>query len=282
MRAGMLLALSVAATIAFSGGAQAGGSLKDLPPPEIVYDWSGVYVGVHAGGTSFDQDTEFEKFHLKGLGKGTTHELEGWLAGGHVGVQRQIGHFVFGLEASLSAGDVNDTASGSYNFNFVQHTWLGSFEIFGSGDEHITVDMRHLLLLTGRVGFAWNQWMIYAKGGYAGAEIGTNTQLAGELGACLFVCGSEDYSISGKTSERHHGWTIGGGLEFMVRPNLILGVEYNYVDLGSKTHKGTAVGEFAGFDFNPEYAMKVDPDAMHTVFARLSIKLGDAPAASMK
>jgi hypothetical protein len=68
----------------------------------------------------------------------------------------------------------------------------------------------------------------------------------------------------------------------MVRPNLIIGVEYNYVDLGSKTHKGTAVGEFADFDFNPEYAMKVDPEAMHTVFARLSIKLGDAPAASMK
>ena len=270
----MLLALSVAATIAFSGGAQAGGSLKDLPPPEIVYDWSGVYVGVHAGGTSFDQDTEFEKFHLKGLGKGTTHELEGWLAGGHVGLQRQIGHLVFGLEASLSAGDVNDTASGSYEFN--------AFGFFGSGDERITADMRHLLLLTGRVGFTWDQWMIYAKGGYAGAEIGLNTELEGELGICIIRCLSSDYSISGKTSERHHGWTIGGGLEFMVRPNLILGVEYNYVDLGSETHRGTAVGKFAKFDFKPEYAMKVDPDAMHTVFARLSIKLGDAPTASMK
>lgn len=278
----MLLAWSVAATVALSGGAQAGGSLKDLPPPETVYDWSGVYVGVHAGGTSFDQDTEFEKFHLKGMGKGATHELEGWLAGGQVGLQRQIGRFVFGLEASLSAGDVNDTASDSFEFRAVSGRPPFAFGVFGSGDERITADMRHLLLLTGRLGFTWNQWMIYAKGGYAGAEIGTKTQLAGELGGCLFVCGSEDYSISGKTSERHHGWTIGGGLEFMVRQNLILGVDYNYVDLGSKTHKGAAVGEFAGFDFNPEYAMKVNPDAMHTVVARLSIKLGDAPAASMK
>ena len=38
------------------------------------------------------------------------------------------------------------------------------------------------------------------------------------------------------TEERHHGWVIGGGLEYMVHPNVILGVDYSYIDLGSERH----------------------------------------------
>jgi hypothetical protein len=34
----------------------------------------------------------------------------------------------------------------------------------------------------------------------------------------------------------HHGWYGGGGIEWGVTPNFILGVEAYYVGLGSETH----------------------------------------------
>ena len=271
---------------AFAGQAQAGGSLKDDPLPGIVYDWSGLYVGGHVGSARLDLDTEYEKHHHKKFSKGTDYELDGWLAGGHVGLQRQFNHLVLGVEASLSGGSVSDTEGSSFSFDEVRRTSFGPVGLFGSGDQELSARMRNLLLLTGRVGFAWEQWLAYVKGGYASAEISVKGDFEGELGACLgfLGCGSAPYSLSGETSERHHGWTVGGGLEFMVRPNVILGLEYNYIDLGSKTHKGTAEGSFSKFDFDADYAVKVDPDALHVVYARLSLKLGDPvhAAAPMK
>ena len=36
-------------------------------------------------------------------------------------------------------------------------------------------------------------------------------------------------------SRTHFGWTVGGGMDFAATNNLIVGLEYLFVDLGSKT-----------------------------------------------
>src|SRR3982750_4098705 len=75
----------------------------DMPvkaPPIVAaaYDWSGVYVGVHAGygGGMKDWDARTIDFVARGF-----------LAGGQVGINKQINSLVFGLELDGSWADIN-------------------------------------------------------------------------------------------------------------------------------------------------------------------------------
>ncbi len=68
--------------------------------------------------------------------------------------------------------------------------------------------------LTGRVGYAVDNWLWYVKGGAAWADV--------------------DYSIGGvKLGDTRTGWTVGGGLEYGLTPNWSAKLEYNFLDFGS-------------------------------------------------
>src|SRR5262245_40104141 len=76
-------------------------------PPVVYYDWSGVYGGVNIGGGWNTVDQTFPNPPLLGgvgpgnLGNVSTSPSSGIL-GFHVGVQRQCGAWVLGVEAALS------------------------------------------------------------------------------------------------------------------------------------------------------------------------------------
>ena len=67
-------------------------------------------------------------------------------------------------------------------------------------------------------------------------------------------------------NETHQGWFIGGGLEYAATDNVIVGAEYNYIDLGGKkNHNGTT-------DIGIPY-VNADVEAqIHTITARVSFK----------
>ena len=103
------------------------------------------------------------------------------------------------------------------------------------------------------------------KGGFASANVRTHTF---DATAC---CGGT-VSAFADTSERHNGWTIGGGLERVIAPNLTIGIEYNYVDLGAKTH---ATRSLATDAVQMDYTLRVAPEPSHAVAVRLNLQLGD-------
>jgi len=76
--------------------------------------------------------------------------------------------------------------------------------------------------VTGRVGYAWDRLLTYAKGGGAWThdkyEILNNSNVT-------FATASETRS----------GWTVGGGFEYAITNNLSMFFEYNYYDLGTRT-----------------------------------------------
>jgi len=92
-----------------------------------------------------------------------------------------------------------------------------------------STDINPVATVTGRLGIAADQWLLYAKAGWAGAQVdasGRNTALP------------DSFSID----EWRNGWTVGGGLEYRVTRNLSLGVEYSFIDLGSEhLHGRTAL-----------------------------------------
>lgn len=269
-----------------------GGSIKDVPVAPVVYDWSGLYVGGHVGWGWSSIDTELIHPHalvhtLEFLGAplASSQDVDGWLAGGHIGLQHQFGRWVLGVEASFTGGDVDGTSS--TGFSGMAGNWLANAE--WEGEASTRTKISQLFTATGRLGYAWERWMGYVKGGYASAEVGVHSDVAGEGRACIFMLGCRDFGFaaSSSSSKRHDGWTVGAGFEYMLRPDVILGLEYNYIDLGARGHSGS--GE-AYFDIGPHEMdggiytkTRVDPDAIHAVYARLSFKLGrEAPAAPLK
>jgi outer membrane immunogenic protein len=152
--------------------------------PEPAPIWSGVYVGAHGGygwgNTSYTFDTFKGPEHF-------SHDFGNWIAGGHLGVQRQRGRLVAGIEASYSRLDFSDTVAST---------------LIPGRFRHIGID--NLVTVTGRLGYAFDHSLAYVKGGYAGADVDTQVYAdpAGPISA---------------TSGWEHGWTVGAGLEFMCR-----------------------------------------------------------------
>jgi outer membrane immunogenic protein len=86
----------------------------------------------------------------------------------------------------------------------------------------VTFGADYLGTLRARVGYAADRVMFYGTGG---------------LGY-----GRGDLQIGGLSNKQTHvGWTLGGGIEAMIAPQLSARIEYLYMDLGRETY-GSVVG----------------------------------------
>jgi outer membrane immunogenic protein len=173
------------------------------PVVSPVYNWSGFYAGVMGGYGWSDEVT----VGIAGIGAVTasTSDVNGGFGGGTFGYNWQTpgSAFVFGLEADVAGASIgyNETVVG-----------IGSFES----------KIQALGSVTGRVGFAADNALIYAKGGWAWAS--------NKVSATLVGVGSAS------DTQFHSGWTIGGGVEWGFTPNWSAKVEYMYADLGTETY----------------------------------------------
>src|SRR6202048_4830166 len=86
-----------------------------------------------------------------------------------------------------------------------------------------------------RVGCAFNNWLPYIKGGYAGADL--RTLDFDNLGSSL------DHR------EWRSGYTVGGGLAYGFTPNWTVGVEYAFMDFGTATWRGNTIGPLPTQEF---------------------------------
>jgi len=202
------LLASVAALGLVAAGAASAADLPSRKGPVVapayvpVFTWTGFYVGANAGygwGNVNAGDTFFGGRTI------SIGDVDGFIGGGQVGYNYQIGQFVVGAEADIQGADLN---SGSSVFGDRVRT-----EYFGT--------------VRARVGLAFDRFMPYVTGGWAYGNVKTTV---GGLG-------STDKTHTG-------GYAIGAGLEYAFTNNLIAGVEYLYVDLGEKNvfNSGIKVG----------------------------------------
>jgi outer membrane immunogenic protein len=181
--------------------------VKAPEPVSYGYNWSGFYIGAHAG-AGFGEKC----FTFVGASDGC-HDTDGWLGGGQVGFNMQSGQFVFGVEFSGSWADI----SGDH---------VGPLAPGGT----YSSDLNTLLLFTGRVGMTFDRLLIYVTGGGAWAR----DEFSYAVPAAVST-----------TKQNRTGWTVGAGLEYGLSPNWSIAAQYNYVDLGDKDVTfGGAVGPF--------------------------------------
>jgi len=166
-----------------------------VPPPPL-YTWTGIYLGIN-GGYAFGTSSWSNPVFTTG-----NFNTNGWLVGGTLGGNYQIGQFVIGLEGDGDWTNINGTT----NFDGCA-TFAGCKT---SNDWLATV--------RGRAGWAWDRTLFYATGGAAFGNIQAN------LGVNPVT------TLSTQT-----GWTAGAGIEGMFLPNWTAKIEYLYVNLGTAT-----------------------------------------------
>ena len=223
------LLFSCATILAFNGAALA----ADVSEPVAsTYDWSGPYVGVHAGYLWGDVDVSYEE--LTNIGG----EIDGFIGGGLVGFNLQSDNLVFGVEGDFGLTGADGNGSRECIIDIDCTTEIYSYDYDLNWNAH----------LRGRVGLAMDRTLLFVAGGLAIAEH--------ELGATY------DNLMSGSGTETHYGFTIGGGAEYAISDNLLLRVEYLYDDYGEERYN---------FGKDPGDHYDVDLTT-HTVRAAVSYK----------
>jgi len=176
-------------------------------------NWTGFYLGAHLGGT-WGSSTATDSSSATTLNDYWSAAPSGFVAGAQLGYNWQTGPMIYGLEGDLG----NLGLAGSATTTYVPYGY----------DTSTSTDAGFYLTLRGRLGFLVNGWMLYATGGYIGADTTVSV-----LEACnSIVCTA---NVSASTESFRSGWTIGGGFEASVGQGWSAKVEYLYYDLGSET-----------------------------------------------
>jgi len=186
-----------------------------VAPVVAIYNWTGFYIGGQVG-YDWRRDDNTERLASSGLPDGwnANSKPAGVVGGLHAGYLFQSGAFVAGLEGDIEGANIH--GSGLYRFN-------GGAPI----TDHIDSKTDWQGSVRGRLGFASNNWLLYATGGLAFANF-EHTYVTG-------VSGPPVTSFSATRA----GWTLGAGAEYGFGPNWRARVEYRYTDYGTLTNAGT-------------------------------------------
>jgi outer membrane immunogenic protein len=177
------------------------------PPPVVIYNWTGFYIG-GSGGGSLGGSQHYDPAGLMLTEDG--FRVQGGLIGGTLGYNWQVASFVFGFEGDASwvgeyGSHIDDGISPNADNtlrSFTRENWLAT--------------------VRGRAGYAVDNLLFYVTGGYAAAGV--------EAGIKDFATSA---TIVSATSTRS-GWTGGGGIEWGFLPNWSAKFEWLFVKYQDK------------------------------------------------
>ena len=178
-----LVALGVAPALAADLPARA---YTKAPAVAPLPAWTGFYIGAMGGWGKENADNG---------------AMSGGFAGGTLGYNWQTGPVVFGVEADAAWADIKASAG-------IPGFVTASDKIQDMGT------------VRGRIGYAFDQVLVYGTGGYAWADT--------KLG--LNVLG-----VSFSDSKVLSGWTAGAGIEAMFAPHWSVKGEYLYRSFSGQT-----------------------------------------------
>jgi outer membrane immunogenic protein len=142
--------------------------------------------------------------------------------GGFIGYRAQFGWWVVGAELDANYKSGSSSAALSDSNLFRSESFYGTLE--QTGDASLRL----------RAGVLVTPWtLIYATGGGAVGDIRGSFAYAAHENATFFGCVHCASVTGGQSwSDARTGWTAGGGIEYLILPNVTLRVEYRYTDFG--------------------------------------------------
>jgi outer membrane immunogenic protein len=229
-------------------------------PDNGTVDWSGVYVGANAGwnnsATQVHPSTATTN-QLTGLSNGAgtvavpsatfpTSQMDysdqDWAAGGQVGINKQVGHMVYGVEGDMDALGGHSSQFSSYALPATGLTTGSTVSIARRTDPNWTASVR------GRVGWATGPFLLYGTGGVAFADVrqsalyGYTPTAAAGVAAANPGANLGPFANGASSDNTLVGWTVGGGAEYAINKQVSIGAEYRHSDYGTSTFGFVAPG----------------------------------------
>jgi outer membrane immunogenic protein len=136
-----------------------------------------------------------------------------WVAGGHAGYNWQQGSMVYGFETDFQGTGLNSSMTGGLTPSSIPSTDYA----------HTTASINDYGTFRGRFGFTTGQWLFYGTGGAAYGNVNLSSQFS-TLGLLMTAL---------DVTQPKFGWVVGAGFEYLLRPNWMFTLNYQYVDLGN-------------------------------------------------
>ncbi len=233
-----LLAALAFAALPFAGASAADLSLPLKSPSAPAFNWSGFYVGGNAGGVwgnervsqTFSAPPPFLAVDTAAINGTLSQSFQSGsaTAGLQAGYNYQSGNWVFGGEVDFEYLGVRGANSSSTIFpSTLPGGAAGPPATFFNTSTSVAADW--LFTARPRVGWAVQDWLLYATGGLA---IGRESFSQNIAVLAPFV------ENSNFTTARV-GWTVGAGVEYAIARNRSIRGEYLHVDLGTANTTGT-------------------------------------------
>jgi outer membrane immunogenic protein len=221
---GLLVGLAVAASALATAA-----SAADLPAPAapaytppvyrpVIYDWTGIYGGLHLGaGALNDQVTTTTATLLQPAGTVTKLSPFSVAGGAQAGFNIEFAPFVIGAEGTFTWSNISG----------MQLTPSLSGLVPPSISQQSISAPHWYATATGKIGFAANDFLFYAKGGAAWMNVNYTQAQVPAVGG-----GQTAQTIVDTRS----GFTVGGGVEWGMTENLSARLEYDFLDFGTKNY----------------------------------------------
>src|SRR5713226_8661735 len=183
--------------LALGGPAVAADMPVKAPHIQAVFDWTGLYIGAHAGYSRGSSSAVLSDPATLAASSTFSGVIGGVQAGYNV---RLPSGLLFGVEADLTFPNYLTSNSVVSSLATAHSAVTEQWDYFGTA--------------RGRVGYASGHWLAYATGGLA---------WAGERFVNTPAIGSEEKELNVRL-----GWAAGAGVEYAFAPHWSLRLEYLY------------------------------------------------------
>jgi outer membrane immunogenic protein len=217
MRKPQIANLAALAMAAVSSAFAADMPITKAPPLER-FSWTGCYLGGHIGGGWARKDITDPVQVVQDLflGAGSTVGVTtvspsptGVVIGGQIGCDYQFAsNFVIGVEGAASGSTMRSTRNVGLP--------LGNPDV-----ALVKANTDFLPSLTARIGYAFDNVLLYARGGAALA--GDKYEFSGSFTGLPFDFNGND---------NRFGWVVGGGVDWAFTPHWSVNLEYDYYQFG--------------------------------------------------
>jgi outer membrane immunogenic protein len=223
MRFTKLLVSAAIASLSLSGMASAADLSARAPYTkapamlQTVYDWSGFYIGGHVGGGWTDEHATFlgtTGIALDPVGAVYGVNRSGFLGGVQAGYNTQVQNFVFGI-------------SGDFSWTGVSANTATPSALIPGAVSNTLARTHWYSTVAGRVGWAANNVLLYAKGGVAFTE---------EVYGGSATLGGFPVSAFNNLTSTRTGYVVGAGVEYGFAPNWTAFAEYDHLDFGARNY----------------------------------------------